>query len=181
MGCISKDGIPHNRQYIQEMEHALLDMMIAPRRGSVLEIGAGNGRLVPWFLRNGYQYTAVELSSWACHYMEEAYDVNTYCGDFVRDVPNSSEYDLIAAFHSLEHMTNAEAAFEKIGRILRPGGGFLYCGPEGTDLANPDHVWFWPPEALTIWLASCGLILKRYVLHSIQPHERTLFAYAVKA
>src|SRR5262249_53945097 len=61
------DGIPQNTSYATELSDALAEMG-APRPvagSTVLEIGAGIGRLVPWFLRSGMRYTAVEPDPWA--------------------------------------------------------------------------------------------------------------------
>src|SRR5262245_30124588 len=56
------DGIPQNTTYARELDVALEEMSAPafPPGTSVLEIGCGIGRLVPWFLHRGMHYAAVE-------------------------------------------------------------------------------------------------------------------------
>jgi SAM-dependent methyltransferase len=180
MGCISEEGIPYNKGYISEMNIALAAMDARLPLGRALEIGAGNGRLIPYFLRRGNAYEALELSDWACRYVTECFDVPAHCTPFCDYDCEPETYDLILAFHSLEHMADAEQAFEKIASLLKPGGMFLYGGPAGTDLVNPDHVWFWEEPALRFWLESVGLHVQAVHHTTIQPHEDTLYAIAVR-
>ena len=68
------DGIPLNDSYAKELGTALREMG-APafaRDASILEVGCGVGRLVPWFLHGGLRYTAVETDPWAGRYVREA-------------------------------------------------------------------------------------------------------------
>ena len=71
------DGIPQNATYALELASALreMDAPPLPRGGSLLEVGCGIGRLVPWFLHGGMRYTAVETDRWASRYVREAYQV----------------------------------------------------------------------------------------------------------
>ncbi len=64
------DGIPQNATYAVELASALreMDAPSLPRGGSLLEVGCGIGRLVPWFLHGGMRYTAVETDPWAGRY-----------------------------------------------------------------------------------------------------------------
>src|SRR5262245_7169546 len=71
------DGIPQNTTYAKELTAALEEMRapgFAPGT-SVLEIGSGIGRLVPWFLKGGMSYMALEPDAWAARYIRDAYDV----------------------------------------------------------------------------------------------------------
>jgi hypothetical protein len=68
------DGIPQNTTYAMELTTALAEMQapaFAPG-SSVLEIGSGIGRLVPWFLKGGMSYTALEPDRWAARYIRDA-------------------------------------------------------------------------------------------------------------
>src|SRR5262249_6769059 len=65
------DGIPQNAAYALELASALreMDAPPLPREGSLLEVGCGIGRLVPWFLHGGMRYTGVESDPWAARYV----------------------------------------------------------------------------------------------------------------
>lgn len=180
IGCITEEGIPLNRQYIREMQAALASMRVKLPVGRVLEIGMGSGRLIPWFLRHQYAYEGLDVSDWACDYVRECFDVMTHCERFMDWQCAFNSFDLIACFHSLEHMKDAEDCFIKISDLLKPGGGFLYCGPAGTDLCNPDHVWYWPEAALRNWLSGANLKTVSTCTALITPHEATLYAYSEK-
>src|SRR5215472_15616473 len=52
-----------------------MDAPPLPRGRSLLEVGCGIGRLVPWFLHGGMRYTAVETDPWASRYVRDAYQV----------------------------------------------------------------------------------------------------------
>src|SRR5436309_10245886 len=66
MGALD-DGIPLNRTFALELAAALEEMNAPPLvpGSSLLEIGGGIGRLVPWFLHKGLRYSAVEADPWA--------------------------------------------------------------------------------------------------------------------
>lgn len=55
-------------------------------------------------------------------------------GDATRLPFNTASFDFAAAFHSLEHVDDPQAALDEVGRVLRPGGWFYMGVPNRTRL-----------------------------------------------
>jgi hypothetical protein len=170
------DGIPQNTTYAAELATALAEMQ-APafaRGSSVLEIGSGIGRLVPWFLKGGMSFTALEPDAWAARYVRDAYDVavTTELWEEAGFAPRS--IDVVASIHSLEHLAAADAAFEKMVDVSRRY--VLIVVPEGWDIWNPDHVWMFTHDVLQNWGRNMGLRVYGPVQKRVAEPEDTIYA-----
>lgn len=148
-----KDDIPLNKQYINELEFALNEFNFnrdSKYLRTVIEIGAGIGRLIPMFLKNGFDYTGLEYNEWAVRYMENAYDVKVIKEDFMK-LNLDKKYNLVVCIHTLEHFKDADVAFEKLCNLVTPYGYLLIEVPHRKDLYNPDHYWFFDKAVLYNW------------------------------
>lgn len=152
------DGIPQNTHYEAELLQALAQMGLSLNDlgRTVLEVGAGVGRLVPLFLRKGWDYRALEPSEWAARFMREAYSVPvSQC--ILEEFPNTEPVDMVLSLHTLEHIPRADFAFERLVSLVKPGGYLFLALPDAEDLLNLDHVWFFHERVLETWSKRLGL------------------------
>lgn len=114
--------------------------------GSVaVEIGIGTGQATLPFLEQGCRVTAIELGDKLAAYAGEKFSAfdhfQVICGDFMeQDLPENST-DLIysaTAFHWLPQA----AAYEKVLRILKPGGtlALFWNHPFSNRMDDPSNV-----------------------------------------
>jgi SAM-dependent methyltransferase len=161
----------HTRMILKELEYPV------PDRTRVLEIGAGTGRLIPFFLSKGCDYQAVEPSAWAVKYLDETYGVPVFNGRFMAFRPPFN-YDLIIAEHVLEHVDDCHAAMEGMVRLMYQWGAIYIVVPDDSDLGNPDHQWYFNEESLKRMITLAGLQHSQVLRKSIVPHEDFLYVIA---
>jgi 2-polyprenyl-3-methyl-5-hydroxy-6-metoxy-1,4-benzoquinol methylase len=138
------------------------------RRGSLLEIGTGFGFFLESARRRGYEVRGLEYSSWVAEKARSMFGLpieNAGVADFN---PGPVKYDLVVAWHVLEHLTNPLEAMQSIRDWLRDDGIFAVevpnCGSVDADRLGdawegwtaPHHLWHFTPQALQRMLEKAG-------------------------
>jgi 2-polyprenyl-3-methyl-5-hydroxy-6-metoxy-1,4-benzoquinol methylase len=119
---------------------------LLPKQAKILDFGCGHG----YFVRNaglaGYQSYGFDIGSES--FISDTNIHITYNYDF--DTYQEQDFDLITAWHVIEHLPNPLEMIEKLRRKLKPNGilavavpnseslGFEYCGEK----------WGWVQEPL---------------------------------
>ena len=100
------------------------------KNGRLLEIGAGTGVFLKVAKDAGYEVYGVELSGDAVKYAKTKFEIdNIFCG-MVEETTFSSEYfDIIYAWHVIEHVPDLDRFLRELYRLLKPHG-LLYVGTE---------------------------------------------------
>jgi len=111
--------------YPDEALDALVALAGLPRRGRILEAGAGTGQLTVSLAERGYHVTAVEvgeqLAARLRRNVREYDDVRVVCARFEdTDLPDGS-FDLVTAATSF-HWLDRQVAYGKAAALLRPTG-----------------------------------------------------------
>lgn len=111
--------------YPDDALDALIALAGLPRRGRVLEIGAGTGQMTVPLAERGYHITAVEIGEHLAERLRrnlrEYADVDVVCGAFEdADLPDGS-YDLVTAATAF-HWFDRPVAYEKAAALLKPTG-----------------------------------------------------------
>ncbi len=105
---------------------------LPPETTSVVDIGAAQGRFVIGCARLGYRATGIE--PWVPA-RETAERLVMLAGVDARVLPGTAEdtglpseqFDVVVAKSVIEHVNDAQAAFDEMFRILKPGGLFWFC------------------------------------------------------
>jgi SAM-dependent methyltransferase len=98
--------------------------MLAPARGTLLDIGAGRGRFVAAARAAGWSAHGLEPSARGVEAARSAYGVELSRASLA---DASGSYDAVTLWHVLEHLDDPEAAIAHVGRLL-PAGGRLLVG-----------------------------------------------------
>ena len=181
-GCPS--GLPRHAVMCGELLDALwlmgMDIVERKDKKSILDIGAGIGLYAPLFIGRGYRYTALELNSWACEYIQGAYRCMVLHTSFEKYSSESNRWGTLTAAHVLEHLTDAPKMLEKMFRILQPRGILYMVVPEDTDLGNPDHKWFFNKRGIVKWFEEIGFKEIKVVVKKVIDRENFIYITGVK-
>jgi SAM-dependent methyltransferase len=117
-------------------------MRYAPPSGPsyrVLELGCGAGANIPFFNWLGVDYAAIEGSETIVGKLWERFPElknNIVVGDFTKEIPFASRFDLVVDRASLTHNTTAaiKDAVALLKGCLKPGSRFI-----GIDWFSTDH------------------------------------------
>ena len=94
----------------------------ALRRGRLLDVGCGPGYVLAQARARGWQVRGRELSEWACRYARERLGLDVRPGTIADETRDDGLYDVIALYHTLEHLPDPLPALERARALLRPGG-----------------------------------------------------------
>jgi SAM-dependent methyltransferase len=105
---------------------------IPPESTTVVDIGAAQGRFVIGCIRLGYR--AIGIEPWVPA-REAAAQLASLAGVDAPVLPGTAEatglpsgqFDVVIAKSVIEHVKDAQAAFNEMYRILKPGGIFWFC------------------------------------------------------
>lgn len=176
-----ENGIPRHMEVAQELRNAMWEMgrIFSNRIDNpmVLDVGAGIGPYAPLFMSLGYQYEAVEVNEFAKEYLLLCHNARVH-----ESIPVATgRYDLVLSAHSLEHLRDAKQALEDMIKVLKPGGWLILLLPEGTDLGNPEHEWFFDEAGLTFWLKEFSKLTEiRTITRRVTDKERYVYAQALR-
>ena len=109
--------------------HRLLSQL---PRGTLADLGAGQGALSVWASDAGFQTTAIDFNKG--NFVADA--INFVQADLNRPLPIADEsFDVVAALEVIEHLENSYALLREITRILKPGGYAVVSTPNESNLA----------------------------------------------
>jgi 2-polyprenyl-3-methyl-5-hydroxy-6-metoxy-1,4-benzoquinol methylase len=137
--------------------------------GSVLDIGCSAGSFLYCMRRSGWQVYGIEMSRSAADTARERSGAKVFNGDISAAVFDPGQFDVITAFHVLEHAYSPREMLYRVSRWLKPGGiyymmvpnidsgGFKTFGSYWFALELPRHLFHFCPESLTRMADSVGL------------------------
>jgi SAM-dependent methyltransferase len=125
-------SLPNSEAYARKVL-SRLEMIrpLPPESTTVVDIGAAQGRFVIGCIRLGYR--AIGIEPWAAA-RETAVQLSARAGVDIQILPGTAEatglpaeqFDVVTAAAVMEHVKDAQAAFNELYRILRPGGIFWF-------------------------------------------------------
>jgi len=126
------------RRYLDRLEHRIVKHAL-PGGRSIVDIGAGFGRLAPCYIDTYQEVHMVEPASnlraaamGAFGNTVKYYDASVYALPFA-----DNSVDAVLMVRVFHHLHNSEAALKEIHRILRPGGIFVFSY---SNLRNPGRI-----------------------------------------
>jgi SAM-dependent methyltransferase len=140
-------------------------------RGNLLDVGCGKGRFVYRAKKAGWKAVGLEISLHQAESARNRFDIPVVVGTIDQNLFEPASFDVISAWHVMEHVTDLGAFVAGITRALRPGGifacevpNFASCqaqigGPLWFQLDVPRHITHFTPSALQTLLAKHNLTL----------------------
>jgi 2-polyprenyl-3-methyl-5-hydroxy-6-metoxy-1,4-benzoquinol methylase len=90
---------------------------------AVLEVGCGTGEFLAAAQSAGHRVTGLDLSEEAVTYVKRRHpDLDVRCATLDSDDLPGGSFDVVAAFHVLEHVSDSVDLLRQMTRLLRPGG-----------------------------------------------------------
>lgn len=137
-------------------------------KGTLLEIGCGNGFFLEEALRQGYGVVAgVEPSREAVAGAAELIRPFLTAGFFEPGLYHPEQFDVICLFQVLDHLREPSAVLGECQRLLKPGGFVLTMQHnaaalsarllgERSPIIDIEHTYLYTPETLTRLFETCG-------------------------
>ena len=128
----SVDQLLRGRQH----ETFKLDAIGAPGKGRrLLEIGPSYGRFAALAKEAGFRVEAVEMDPACCRFLEERVGIRAYGSDDVaRTLSGLGRFDVIALWHSLEHLRDPWPLLDALPDHLEAGGLLAVATPNPQSL-----------------------------------------------
>lgn len=93
-------------------------------RGEFLDVGCSFGGFLNCAREAGFRVTGVEISAYSAKVASER-GVRIYTGEFLdADLPENF-FDVVTLVEVIEHLSEPKLVFQKLNRILKPGGLLL--------------------------------------------------------
>ena len=116
-----------------DAERALVEAVLARHPSSVLEIGAGSGRILRRLRASGYAgaYCGLEMSADVIARNRVSHpDAAWVCGSIYDAELPAGRFDVIFAFFVLEHVVYPARALERMLALRRAGGALVLVFPD---------------------------------------------------
>lgn len=149
-GIAKIDSGPHWKGFIDARMGAMQNNgVLAGSSKKIFEIGCSEGILLRELENLGHEALGSECNLPVAEEGMKALGVKIRIGLFEDIALPRSYYDVVASFHTIEHITDLGRTFTKIVDILKPDGLVFVEVPVGADdYANRDHVQFFSDESL---------------------------------
>lgn len=102
-----------------------------PARGKVLDIGCGRALRLLEFRRLGYDVHGCDFQPLSVDYLNSKLGIPAKQGDVSRvdDLYAPESFDVVTAFHVIEHLLDVGRLLRGCHSILKPGGVMVVCIP----------------------------------------------------
>lgn len=158
-------GAPHEQYKIDIVRRFV-------RTGRLLELGPSLGCFAHLARRSGYEVSTVEMDERCAAFLNDVAGIPTVrSDDVVAALSTLDPFDVIAAWHVIEHLPDPWTALEAIGRKVNPGGIVVLAAPNPAafqfrvlgrfwpHVDAPRHLSLIPPERIAERMARVGLRL----------------------
>ena len=102
-----------------------------PRKDDkVLEIGSGNGGMLHYLVKEGYDVEGVEIRRECIDRAQKIYgNLPQRLVQGVELPYEANTFDVVLSFDVLEHIPDTDGHLEEVRRVLKPGGSYLLQSP----------------------------------------------------
>ena len=142
------------------------------RKGSLLEIGCGNGFFLEEALRQGYEEVhGVEPSTEAVARASEKVGPNIRCSMMRPGLFEADQFDVVCMFQVFDHIPDPEALLDECFRVMKPGGLILGLNHnveavsarllgERSPIIDVEHMYLYSPKTMGHILTEHGFRVK---------------------
>ena len=139
--------------------------------GRLLDIGCGSGRFLAALINRGYECHGTELSELSARRAAAIPNLRLRVGPVDEDTYPAGGFDLISAWHVLEHLEDPDVMLRRCARWLRTGGYLMVAVPNIDSwqarlfrgswfhLDPPRHLFHFGPGSLEAALNAAGFRL----------------------
>jgi ubiquinone/menaquinone biosynthesis C-methylase UbiE len=147
--------------------------------GKLLDVGCGNGELMIWYQRHGWETVGIEPSARGAM-IARARGLKIIESTIEEANLPDDYFDAITMVQVLEHLEDPKGALRKLYRVLRPGGlivagvpNFLcldrqVMGSNWLPLETPRHLYYFTPKSLQT-------IFKAIGFNTLQIRKKTIY------
>jgi SAM-dependent methyltransferase len=107
--------------YAATLRLQLIEKAVGPK-GTLLDVGCGTGELLAVARARGWTTTGVEPVEQSARYAVDKRGLDVRAAMLEESGLPERTYDVVSAFHVVEHMVDASAFLRSISRWVRPGG-----------------------------------------------------------
>lgn len=155
-----------------------------PLGARVLDIGSGSGEWLYVLARSGRRPQGIEVDPCYAAFAAESYGAEVVNASLFDFDPCGKQFDVITAFHVLEHLCDPVAALKKCHGWLAGEGVLIVEVPNlastrqnPSRLFHPAHVVGFTPGSLRFAAESAGFFLMEWIL---EPSQRNLLVCLAK-
>lgn len=112
-------------------------------KGSLLEVGCGEGRGIEWLVPHITTYAAIDKIASAIEKLKQRFPQGNFVSGNLPPLPyKDGTFDSVVSFQVIEHIDDDHAFLAEIHRVLKPGGVALITTPNRLQSLsrNPWHV-----------------------------------------
>jgi 2-polyprenyl-3-methyl-5-hydroxy-6-metoxy-1,4-benzoquinol methylase len=136
----------------------------------IFEVGCGDGNFLAYLRGHGWQVHGSEYDPDTVSLVRRRHGIELFAGDVVGGTPAGAPFDVIAAYHVLEHVYRPAEWLRALRRMIAPGGiihlqvpnhGSLtrrLTGAAWASVMFPQHVYFYSPRTLSALLRREGFV-----------------------
>lgn len=140
-----------------------------PRSYRFLLIGTGSGYFLKILQKEGFQGTAIDISSESVSCVKKILDKNKILvkkGDIL-NYQSKEKFDLVFSFEVIEHIKNDHNALSNMHKLLKPGGKLIFSVPAhmkawGRMDEIGGHFRRYEKKSLTKLLLKCGFTIESF-------------------
>jgi 2-polyprenyl-3-methyl-5-hydroxy-6-metoxy-1,4-benzoquinol methylase len=142
------------------------------RQGKMLDYGAGTGAFLETCKKNKWEAYGIEPDETARKVMAEKFSISTYVSLAEAQSDKAySEFDVITAWHVLEHVPDLKETIESFKKLLKDKSILIVAvpNPESHDAKHykecwaaydvPRHLWHFAPKDMTKLMTDSGFKL----------------------
>jgi len=139
------------------------------QHGRLLEVGPGPGDFAYLAKQAGFSVDVIEMDERCCQFLSNVIGVHAVnSAEPVSAIQTMGQYDVIALWHVIEHLTDPWAVLDALSNHLNPGGILLIAAPNPqslqfrlfsrwwTHLDSPRHIQLIPMQLLSQRLEKQG-------------------------
>jgi SAM-dependent methyltransferase len=110
--------------------HRFAVTLLGPGPGRCLDLGCGTGRAIPLLQEAGWTVVGTDVSADQLDVARHNVGVATLVRADGHELPFAdAEFDAVVSLFTHTDFDDLAAAFAEAGRVLKPGGRFVYVGP----------------------------------------------------